>query len=192
MRVVYSALAPFRIVNSYGLFRVMTKERSEIIIEGSDDAIEWKAYEFKWKPGALDRRPGWVAAASATARLADVVRRVGRCAPKSVVRWACPAIARERSRGHAIVRQESVSREAAALRARRTLSLSFLVCLQNTGKRAHGGSVRIYANICQPFLFQAIDDTRAGLLAGIVDPGHSVNVRSPATGITPRDHRAST
>jgi len=58
--VVYSALAPFRIVNSYGLFRVMTKERSEIIIEGSDDGIEWKAYEFKWKPGALDRRPGWV------------------------------------------------------------------------------------------------------------------------------------
>jgi len=29
------------IVNSYGLFRVMTKERAEIIIEGSDDAIEW-------------------------------------------------------------------------------------------------------------------------------------------------------
>jgi lipase maturation factor 1 len=57
---MYAALAPFRIVNSYGLFRVMTKERAEIIIEGSDDAIEWKPYEFKWKPGALDRRPGFV------------------------------------------------------------------------------------------------------------------------------------
>ena len=51
---------PFRIVNGYGLFRVMTKERPEIILEGSDDAIEWKAYEFKWKPGALDRMPGFV------------------------------------------------------------------------------------------------------------------------------------
>ncbi len=60
LELVYSALAPFRIVNSYGLFRVMTKERSEIIIEGSDDAIEWKAYEFKWKPGELARRPGFV------------------------------------------------------------------------------------------------------------------------------------
>ena len=60
LAVVYSALAPFRIVNSYGLFRVMTKERPEIIVEGSDDAIEWKPYQFKWKPGALDRRPTFV------------------------------------------------------------------------------------------------------------------------------------
>lgn len=57
---IYGAVASFRIVNGYGLFRVMTKERSEIILEGSDDAIEWKAYEFKWKPGALDRRPRYV------------------------------------------------------------------------------------------------------------------------------------
>ena len=57
---MYDVLAPFRIVNSYGLFRVMTKERSEIIIEGSADGIEWKTYEFKWKPGALERMPGFV------------------------------------------------------------------------------------------------------------------------------------
>ncbi|MBA3542898.1 MAG: lipase maturation factor family protein, partial [Chthoniobacterales bacterium] len=57
---VYGALASFRIVNGYGLFRVMTKERPEIIIEGSADGLEWKAYEFKWKPGALDRRPAFV------------------------------------------------------------------------------------------------------------------------------------
>ncbi len=60
LAVMYGAQAPFRIVNSYGLFRVMTKERPEIIIEGSDDASEWKAYEFKWKPGALQRRPRFV------------------------------------------------------------------------------------------------------------------------------------
>jgi len=57
---MYGAVASYRIVNGYGLFRVMTKERPEIILEGSDDAIEWKAYEFKWKPGALDRMPGFV------------------------------------------------------------------------------------------------------------------------------------
>jgi predicted DCC family thiol-disulfide oxidoreductase YuxK len=54
-------IEPFRIVNGYGLFRVMTKSRPEIIIEGSADGREWLPYEFKWKPGALDRAPGWVA-----------------------------------------------------------------------------------------------------------------------------------
>jgi lipase maturation factor 1 len=57
---LYNVVAPFRIVNSYGLFRVMTKERPEIVIEGSDNGIEWKPYRFKWKPGALDRVPGFV------------------------------------------------------------------------------------------------------------------------------------
>ncbi|HEY3663548.1 MAG TPA: lipase maturation factor family protein [Chthoniobacterales bacterium] len=60
LETFYNALAPFRIVNGYGLFRVMTKERPEIILEGSDDGTEWKAYEFKWKPGALDRMPAFV------------------------------------------------------------------------------------------------------------------------------------
>jgi hypothetical protein len=60
LEAVYGAVAPFRIISGYGLFRVMTKERSEIIIEGRDDGIEWKPYEFKWKPGALSQSPGWV------------------------------------------------------------------------------------------------------------------------------------
>ena len=29
----------------------MTKERPEILIEGSRDGVEWKAYEFRFKPG---------------------------------------------------------------------------------------------------------------------------------------------
>jgi lipase maturation factor 1 len=60
IELLYSLVAPFRIVNGYGLFRVMTKERQEIVIEGSDNGIEWKPYQFKWKPGALDRMPGFV------------------------------------------------------------------------------------------------------------------------------------
>src|SRR5262249_4859852 len=44
---VYGCLEPFRIVNGYGLFRVMTKDRDEIVIEGSADGIDWLPYEFK-------------------------------------------------------------------------------------------------------------------------------------------------
>lgn len=58
---LYVYLEPFHIINGYGLFRVMTKSRPEIVIEGSADGMNWKPYEFKWKPGALDRAPPWVA-----------------------------------------------------------------------------------------------------------------------------------
>jgi predicted DCC family thiol-disulfide oxidoreductase YuxK len=58
---VYQRLEAFRLVNGYGLFRVMTKDRSEIILEGSSDGIDWQTYEFKWKPGDVKRAPGWCA-----------------------------------------------------------------------------------------------------------------------------------
>lgn len=58
---LYEKLEPFRIVNGYGLFRVMTKDRCEIVIEGSSDGVDWIPYEFKWKPGDVKRRPGWCA-----------------------------------------------------------------------------------------------------------------------------------
>jgi hypothetical protein len=62
-RPVGRALAwvePFRSINSYGLFRVMTTSRLEIVVEGSDDGIAWRAYEFRYKPGDVTRRPGFV------------------------------------------------------------------------------------------------------------------------------------
>lgn len=52
-------IAPFAIVNTYGLFAVMTTSRYEIVVEGSDDGTNWKAYEFKYKPGNLVRSPVW-------------------------------------------------------------------------------------------------------------------------------------
>jgi hypothetical protein len=55
------AASPLRSVNSYGLFAVMTTTRPEIVIEGSDDGENWRAYEFRHKPGDLGRRPGFVA-----------------------------------------------------------------------------------------------------------------------------------
>ena len=53
--------APFGIVNTYGLFAVMTTTRPEIIVEGSNDGRTWLDYEFKYKPGDLRRAPRWVA-----------------------------------------------------------------------------------------------------------------------------------
>lgn len=57
----YEQLEAFRIVNGYGLFRVMTKDRCEIVVEGSNDGFHWAPYEFKWKPGDVKRAPGWCA-----------------------------------------------------------------------------------------------------------------------------------
>lgn len=61
LTILYDRLEAFRIVNGYGLFRVMTKDRSEIVIEGSANGIDWLPYEFKWKPGDIKRAPGWCA-----------------------------------------------------------------------------------------------------------------------------------
>ena len=57
----YGWLAPFHLVNGYGLFAVMTTSRPEIILEGSHDRQRWLAYEFPYKPGDVNRRPELVA-----------------------------------------------------------------------------------------------------------------------------------
>ncbi len=57
----YGLVAPFRTVNQYGLFAIMTKERPEILIQGSRDGVEWRTYEFRYKPGDPERAPGFVA-----------------------------------------------------------------------------------------------------------------------------------
>lgn len=56
----YEALAPWHIANGYGLFAVMTKQRSEIIVEGSDDGTDWKPYVFRFKPGNLHSSPTFI------------------------------------------------------------------------------------------------------------------------------------
>ena len=57
----YRVVAPFESLNGYGLFRQMTRERPEIVVEGSDDGEHWLVYRFRWKPGDVDRRPRFVA-----------------------------------------------------------------------------------------------------------------------------------
>ena len=57
---VHSLASPFRLVNGYGLFAVMTTSRPEIVVEGSVDGKAWKAYEFRWKAGDPRRAPSFV------------------------------------------------------------------------------------------------------------------------------------
>jgi hypothetical protein len=57
---------PFHLVNAYGAFGSVTRERFEIVIEGTssrslDPSTEWREYEFKGKPGDPRRRPPQVA-----------------------------------------------------------------------------------------------------------------------------------
>ncbi len=49
-----------RTINGYGLFAVMTTKREEIVIEGSNDGVNWRPYEFKYKPGDVNRCPRFV------------------------------------------------------------------------------------------------------------------------------------
>src|SRR5579863_5235794 len=57
--LIYREIAPLRIVNGYGLFAVMTTTLPEIVVEGSDDGVQWREYGFKYKPGDVMRAPRW-------------------------------------------------------------------------------------------------------------------------------------
>ena len=65
-QVMNSSFNPLQIVNTYGAFGSITKERFEIVIEGTADAAltdstVWREYEFKGKPGDPSYRPPIVA-----------------------------------------------------------------------------------------------------------------------------------
>jgi predicted DCC family thiol-disulfide oxidoreductase YuxK len=59
MQSIDRFIEPLRIVSNYGLFAVMTTQRDEIVIEGSYDGVDWREYEFRYKPGDVTRRPPW-------------------------------------------------------------------------------------------------------------------------------------
>ena len=57
---------PLDLVNTYGAFGSVGRERDEIVFEGTADTIitgdtKWKEYEFKAKPGDPERSPPFVA-----------------------------------------------------------------------------------------------------------------------------------
>ena len=65
-QVMNTSFDPLDLVNSYGAFGVVGRERDEIIFEGTDDTVigadtKWNEYEFKAKPGNPDRAPPFIA-----------------------------------------------------------------------------------------------------------------------------------
>ena len=58
---VIGLIQPFRSINGYGLFRIMTIERPEIVIEASRDGMHWAEWNLKWKPGDPENHPRLVA-----------------------------------------------------------------------------------------------------------------------------------
>lgn len=60
-QIMNSSFDRLSLVNTYGAFGSVGKIRNEIIIEGSDDGVTWKPYEFLAKPGDPKRRPALIA-----------------------------------------------------------------------------------------------------------------------------------
>ncbi|CAL8306921.1 unnamed protein product [Boreogadus saida] len=62
-QVMNTSFDPLRIVNTYGAFGSITKERTEVIFQGTlspdpqDPAAVWEEYQFVCKPGDVRRRP---------------------------------------------------------------------------------------------------------------------------------------
>ncbi len=52
----------WHLVGAYGAFGSITRRRDEVVVEGtmasSPSENDWREYEFKGKPGRVDRRPG--------------------------------------------------------------------------------------------------------------------------------------
>jgi hypothetical protein len=65
-QLMNAAFNRYHLVNTYGAFGSVTRERYEVVIEGTDadelsEQTVWREYEFKAKPGDPRRRPPQVA-----------------------------------------------------------------------------------------------------------------------------------
>ncbi len=61
-QLMNSSFDPLHLVNTYGAFGSITKERHEVAIEGTDEVVltpgtVWREYGFRAKPGDVRRRP---------------------------------------------------------------------------------------------------------------------------------------
>jgi hypothetical protein len=60
-QMMNASFDPLHLVNTYGAFGSITRERYEIVLQGASEATpteaSWKEYEFKGKPGDPARRP---------------------------------------------------------------------------------------------------------------------------------------
>ena len=82
-QVMNRSFDPLNLVNTYGAFGSVGRERSEIVFEGTQDDLitsrtQWKEYEFPYKPGDPTSLPACYHALLWPARLADLVRGDGK------------------------------------------------------------------------------------------------------------------
>lgn len=59
-----SSFDPLELVNTYGAFGSVSRERYEVVVEGSPASAgkpsDYREYEFRCKPGLPERRPCWI------------------------------------------------------------------------------------------------------------------------------------
>jgi hypothetical protein len=61
-QLMNASFEPFNLVNTYGAFGSVSRERHEVVLEGTSGAPDdpnavWREYEFPCKPGDVRRRP---------------------------------------------------------------------------------------------------------------------------------------
>jgi hypothetical protein len=65
-QIMNTSFDPLDLVNTYGAFGTVGRERLQVVFEGTDaevpnDAADWKAYPYRALPVALDQRPPQIA-----------------------------------------------------------------------------------------------------------------------------------
>jgi hypothetical protein len=65
-QVMNTSYNPFHLVGTYGAFGGITRQRFEVVVEGTDDQVltastRWKEYEFRGKPNSPSRIPPQIA-----------------------------------------------------------------------------------------------------------------------------------
>jgi hypothetical protein len=65
-QMMNASFEPLHLVNTYGAFGSISRDRYEVILEGTTDTVPtpatvWKEYQFKAKPGDVSRRPPIIA-----------------------------------------------------------------------------------------------------------------------------------
>ena len=60
-QVMNASFDRLRLAGTYGAFGVVSEQREELIVESAQDIKgPWKEYQFKVKPGDVNRRPRWI------------------------------------------------------------------------------------------------------------------------------------
>jgi hypothetical protein len=65
-QVMNTSYNPFHLAGTYGAFGGITRQRFEVVVEGTADAVpgpatQWKEYEFRGKPNDVTRMPPQIA-----------------------------------------------------------------------------------------------------------------------------------